>query len=64
MHLIHHCELCDHQKVNLKEGSICGITQRKPNFHRTCLQISLSEKFEEKLKRANIEYQKVQKDTW
>ena len=64
MQLTHHCELCDHQKVNLKEGSICSLTERKPNFHRTCLKISLTKKFEEKLKLANIEYQRVQNDKW
>lgn len=62
--LTHHCELCDHQKVNLKEGSICGLTERKPSFHRTCLKISLTQKFEEKLKLVNIEYQRIQKDKW
>lgn len=64
MQLTHHCVLCDHQKVNLKEGSICGLTERKPNFHRTCLQISLTQKFEEKLKSVNIEYQRVLNNKW
>lgn len=54
-----HCELCDHQTVTLKEGTICELTDRKPDFHRTCLNIALNEKFEEKLKLSNVAYQKV-----
>ncbi len=64
MHPTYHCELCNHQKVNLKEGSICGLTERKPNFNRTCPKIFLTKKFEEKLKIAAIEYQRVEKDRW
>tara|TARA_R100000935_G_scaffold36196_1_gene57042 strand:+ start:162447 stop:162992 length:546 start_codon:yes stop_codon:yes gene_type:complete len=59
-----HCILCDHQKVTLKEGTLCGLTERKPAFHNTCLTIKLTEKFEEKLKTANIEYQYALKDKW
>ena len=34
-----HCDLCDHQKLSLKEGSLCGLTNKKPSFHRTCVKI-------------------------
>lgn len=61
MHQARHCELCDHQSVTLKEGTICELTDRKPDFHRTCLNISLNRKFEDKLKLANVQYQKVLK---
>jgi hypothetical protein len=65
MHQARHCELCDHQTVTLKDGTICGLTDRKPDFHRTCLNIALNEKFEEKLKLSNVQYQKVlSSKTW
>ena len=56
-----HCELCDHQQVTLKEGSLCGLTERKPDFNRTCIQISLSEKFRQKLLDANVHHQQILK---
>ena len=34
-----HCDLCDHQKLSLKEGSLCGLTNKKPSFNRTCVKI-------------------------
>jgi hypothetical protein len=34
-----HCDLCDHQKLSLKEGSLCGLTNKKPSFNRTCTKI-------------------------
>lgn len=61
MDLARHCELCDHQKVNLKDGTICGLTDRKPAFNKTCANITLNEKFENKLKTVNIEYEKVKR---
>ncbi len=54
-----HCELCDHQQVTLKDGSICGLTERKPEFNRTCLKITLNEKFQGKLLDANVHYKQI-----
>ena len=34
-----HCDLCDHQKLSLEKGSICGVSNKKPNFNRTCVKI-------------------------
>lgn len=61
MNLARHCELCDHQKVNLKDGTTCGLTDRKPEFNKTCAKIKLNEKFENKLKIVNIKYEKVKR---
>jgi len=57
MNLAKHCELCDNQIVSLKEGTTCKLTNRKPEFNKTCSKIELNEKFEEKLKAVNIEYE-------
>ncbi len=41
-----HCDLCQHQKLSLKKGSICGVTNRKADFNNTCIRI----RFDKKLK--------------
>ncbi len=61
MDLARHCDLCDHQKISLKLGTTCGLTDRKPEFNRTCAKIELNEKFEHKLKSVNIEYQNIKR---
>ncbi|WP_299261434.1 hypothetical protein [uncultured Aquimarina sp.] len=61
MDLARHCNLCDNQKTSLKFGTTCGLTDRKPEFNKTCTKIELNEKFENKLKSVNIEYDKVKK---
>ena len=57
MDLARHCELCDNQKISLEFGTTCGLTDRKPEFNKTCSKIELNEKFENKLKSVNIEYE-------
>ena len=49
-----HCELCDHQKTSLQQGTTCGLTDQKPDFNNTCMHIALNDKFEYKLKQVNI----------
>ena len=39
MKMKRHCDLCDHQKLSLKEGDLCGLTNKKPSFTRTCVKI-------------------------
>lgn len=46
MNVKRHCDLCEHQVLNLKRGTICGLTNKKPNFNTTCLKI----KFDKKIK--------------
>ncbi|MCU4189188.1 hypothetical protein M9Q43_08435 [Flavobacterium sp. HXWNR29] len=61
MDLARHCELCDNQKINLEVGTTCGLTERKPEFNKTCSKIQLNEKFEKKLKSINIEYENIKR---
>ncbi|WP_299440349.1 hypothetical protein [uncultured Aquimarina sp.] len=61
MNLARHCNLCDNQKTSLKEGTTCKLTGRKPEFNKTCSKIELNEKFENKLKTVNVQYDKVKK---
>jgi len=56
-----HCELCDHQETSLKEGTTCGLTTGKPDFDTTCSNIKLKDKFTDKLKVANIEFEKIRR---
>lgn len=61
MDIARHCDLCDNQKTSLKVGTTCALTDRKPEFDKTCPKIALSEKFENKLKTLNIEYDKIKR---
>jgi hypothetical protein len=61
MDLTRHCELCDNQITDLKIGTTCGLTDRKPDFNKTCSKIKLTDKFENKLKSVNIEYQNIKR---
>jgi len=61
MDLVRHCDLCDNQKISLEIGTTCELTDRKPEFNKTCPRIELNEKFENKLKTVNIEYDKVKR---
>ncbi len=61
MNLARHCELCDNQEVNLIDGTTCSLTNRKPEFNKTCAKIELNEKFENKLKSVNIEYANIKR---
>ena len=39
--------MCDHQKLSLQKGDLCGLTNRKPDFNRTCIRIKLNEKLKQ-----------------
>ena len=40
-----HCELCEHEKRNLKDGLTCGLTNKKPPFENSCSDIKFSNAF-------------------
>jgi len=61
MELAKHCNLCENQITDFKVGTTCSLTNRKPDFNKTCPNIKLADKFETILKKANIEYKKVGK---
>lgn len=62
MDLTKHCQLCDNQKTDFNIGTICGLTDRKPDFNKTCTKIKLTKKFESKLKSVNIEYENIKRN--
>lgn len=61
MDLARHCDLCDNQETSLKLGTTCRLTNRKPEFNKTCSKIELNEKFENKLKLVNIQYESIKR---
>ncbi|WP_053992611.1 hypothetical protein [Mangrovimonas sp. TPBH4] len=62
MDLTKHCHLCEHQSVSLKEGTSCTLTNRKPEFNRTCSKIELGDKFKTTLKSTNVELEKLKRN--
>ncbi len=51
-----HCEICDLQSFNFKNGVICNLTNKKAQFNRICMKIKLDEKLKEKLIEVNEEF--------
>ncbi|AWH74915.1 hypothetical protein DCS32_12300 [Dokdonia sp. Dokd-P16] len=47
----------------MREGSICNLTKRKPDFNRTCSKKLFSTKFKNRLREVNVvfEYAKAEK---
>ncbi len=62
MNITRHCDLCNHQKIDLINGSTCGLTDKKPEFTKTCNKIDFHDKLESKLKEVNIKYQKIKNE--
>ncbi|WP_055437372.1 hypothetical protein [Lacinutrix algicola] len=50
-----HCDLCENEITSFEKGLTCKLTNRKPDFKNTCSDITLDEKFLEKLERTNLE---------
>ncbi len=59
-----HCQLCNHQIVDFKTGTICGITERKPDFVNKCVNAKFDEKLESKIEAVNIDYESILKTKW
>ncbi|MBV7270540.1 hypothetical protein [Winogradskyella luteola] len=59
-----HCQLCNHQIVDFKTGTICGITERKPDFVNKCVNAKFDEKLESKIEAVNVEYENIIKTKW
>ena len=64
MNITKHCQLCDHQEIDFKTGTICGITNRKPGFVNKCVNAKIDEKLYSRIKSTNIEYESVLKTKW
>lgn len=56
-----HCRLCNHQEIDLKVGTICGLTKKKPDFNNSCPTINFSEKLEDKIKEVNVTYENIRR---
>ncbi len=54
-----HCELCDNNYVDFNTGTACRLTNRKPSFHKKCFDITLNQKYEDVIRRINIEHHNV-----
>lgn len=61
MDLTKHCQLCDNQLISLMGGTTCRLTNKKPDFNKTCIKIELNDKFEQKITEININYEKIKR---
>ncbi|WP_298883060.1 hypothetical protein [uncultured Polaribacter sp.] len=52
-----HCDLCEHQKLSLQKGDLCGVTNRKPDFNRTCTSIDFGDKLLDELEEVLVDYE-------
>lgn len=51
-----HCEICDLQSFNMKDGIICSLTNKKADFIKQCSDIKLNEKLKETIIKVNKEF--------
>ncbi|WP_204346524.1 hypothetical protein [Psychroserpens algicola] len=61
MNLTQHCKICDHKIIDFKTGTLCGLTDKKPDFQHKCGLIKLDAEFEKEIEHVNIEYETVLK---
>lgn len=61
MDLTLHCKLCDLKIIDFKTGSLCSLTNKKPDFQKKCGVIKMQDNFEEQIKVVNIEHEAVLK---
>lgn len=61
MDLTLHCKLCDHRIIDFKTGTLCGLTNKKPDFHNKCGVIKIEDNFKKQIEDVNIEYEVVLK---
>ena len=61
MNITKHCQLCDHQIIDFKTGTLCGLTQRKPDFINKCVKAKLDSKLQAKIESTNVAYEGVLK---
>ncbi|MUU77725.1 hypothetical protein [Winogradskyella endarachnes] len=61
MNITKHCQLCDHQVVDFKTGTLCGLTNRKPDFINKCVKAKLDSKLRPKIEATNVEYKGILK---
>lgn len=59
MDLARHCELCDNRAFDVQTGTVCSLTNRKPQFDNKCPDIKFGENHITQIKEVNINYFKV-----
>lgn len=52
-----HCELCDLQSFDIKDGVLCSLTDKKGSFKDKCSDIKLNEKLKETILNVNKEFE-------
>ena len=57
MDKVNHCEICDLHTLNLKEGILCSLTSKKPEFQKKCPDIKLNQNLKEKIIEVNTEFE-------
>ncbi len=59
MNLYKHCEICSKRNYDLKHGTTCSLTDRKPSFKFKCNKLDFNENQIELIKKTNIQYYRV-----
>lgn len=54
-----HCQFCDNQKKDFTKGVYCGLTNEKPEFHKTCSKIKLDQILIKKIEEINSKHYKL-----
>ena len=62
MNFSQHCDLCENRIASLAKGLTCKLTNKKPDFNKTCSKITLDKKFQEKLEIANLELEIIHRN--
>ncbi len=52
-----HCDICENQLYDFKSGTICALSNKRPNFSSKCDKITLDDKYKKKIKEVNVQYQ-------
>ncbi|MET2984192.1 hypothetical protein [Aureibaculum conchae] len=56
-----HCLLCENQKHNFENGVYCGLTDKKPDFEKTCNLIKFGNALEDSILEKNVELRLVER---
>lgn len=54
-----HCEFCQHQQRDFKQGSTCGLTQKKPFFNSSCSSILFKSDFPDYIIRTHTIFRRI-----
>lgn len=57
-----HCDLCKNKRMELKNGLVCSLTNKKPDFKINCTKINFSEDLQQILELVNIELEVIKND--